>query len=163
MGWKLRKPWGWVCFQLKCLQKMELKMAEQFISWGSDIFLPTKQSSGNFVVLESGMGGHCARRSLRTPWKLGLRIVAWWKLRMFCEESFGKIKFFSETCRSTNSIAWKRWLPWSKWTLLSGRRKIRIWISKIVMVGCCKLSLYANESWDERAICFRRWLKRHAM
>ena len=27
------------------------------------------------------------------------------------------------------------------------------------MVGCCKLSLYANESWDERAIYFRQWLK----
>ena len=27
-------------------------------------------------------------------------------------------------------------------------KKIRILISKIVMVGCCKLSLYANESCD---------------
>ena len=59
-----------------------------------------------------------------------------------------------ETSRSTNFIAWKRWLIWSKWTLLNGRKKkkIRIWISKIAMVGCCKLSLYANESWDEHAI-----------
>ena len=28
------------------------------------------------VVVVSQNGGHCARRSLRTPWKLGLRIVA---------------------------------------------------------------------------------------
>ena len=42
-------------------------------------------------------------------------------------------------------------------------KKIRIWISKIALVGCCKLSLYANESWDEHAIYFRRWLKRRAM
>ena len=36
-----------------------------------------------------------------------------------------------------------------------------IWplISKIAMVGCCKLSLYTNGSCDEHAICFRRWLK----
>ena len=31
--------------------------------------------------------------SLRRPWKLGLRIVAWSKPRMFCEESLGKVKF----------------------------------------------------------------------
>ena len=38
-------------------------------------------------------GGHCARRSLRRPWKLGIRIVACPKLRMVCEEILGKIKF----------------------------------------------------------------------
>ena len=30
-----------------------------------------------------------------------------------------KIYGFSETSRSMNSIAWKRWLLWKKWTLLS--------------------------------------------
>ena len=35
-------------------------------------------------------------------------------------------------------------------------KKIRILISKIGMVGCCKLSLYANESCDEHPIYFRR-------
>ena len=35
-------------------------------------------------------------------------------------------------------------------------KKIRILISKIAMVGCCKLSLYADESCDEHAIYFRR-------
>ena len=34
--------------------------------------------------------------------------------------------------------------------------KIRILISKIAMVGCCKLSLYANESCDEHGVYFRR-------
>ena len=34
--------------------------------------------------------------------------------------------------------------------------KIRILISKTAMVGCCKLSLYANGSYDEYAIYFRR-------
>ena len=29
-------------------------------------------------------------------------------------------------------------------------------ISKTAMVGCCKLSLYANESCDEHAVYFRR-------
>ena len=37
--------------------------------------------------------GHCARCFLRTPWKLGLRIVVWSEPRVFCEESLGKIKF----------------------------------------------------------------------
>ena len=35
-------------------------------------------------------------------------------------------------------------------------KKKRILISKIAMVGCCKLSRYANESCDEHAIYFRR-------
>ena len=30
---------------------------------------------------------------MRRPWKLGIRIVAWSKPRMFCEESLRKIKF----------------------------------------------------------------------
>ena len=34
-------------------------------------------------------------------------------------------------------------------------KKIRILISKIAMVGCYKLSLYADESCDEHAIYFR--------
>ena len=33
---------------------------------------------------------------------------------------------------------------------------IRILISKTAMVGCCKLSLCANGSCDEHAVCFRR-------
>ena len=37
-------------------------------------------------------------------------------------------------------------------------KKIRILISKMktAMVGCCKVSLYANGSYDEHAIVFRR-------
>ena len=30
------------------------------------------------------------------------------------------------------------------------------WSKKTAMVGCCKLSLYANESCDEHAVHFRR-------
>ena len=31
------------------------------------------------------------------------------------------------------------------------------------LVGCCKLSLYANEACDEHEVYFRRWLKRRAL
>ena len=85
---------------------------------------------------------HCARRSLRRPWKLELRIVTWSKPRMFCEESVGKIKFkvFTSvhefyrlkaliTLEQVNTTEW------------SGKKR-RIFISKTAMVGCCKLSLY---------------------
>ena len=34
--------------------------------------------------------------------------------------------------------------------------KIRILISKTEMVGCCKLLLYANGTYDEHAVYFRR-------
>ena len=40
--------------------------------------------------------------------------------------------------------------------LVEKKKKRRILISKIAMVGCCKLSLYANESFDEHASYFRR-------
>ena len=33
-------------------------------------------------------------------------------------------------------------------------KKIRILISTIALLGCCKLSLYANESCDEHTIYF---------
>ena len=42
-------------------------------------------------------------------------------------------------------------------------KKIRILISKTAMVGCCKLSLYADGSCDEHAVYFRQWLTWHAM
>ena len=76
-------------------------------------------------------GGHYVRRSLRSPWKLGLRIVAWSKPRMFCEEK----KERKETLNwSTSSFAWNRRLLWNKWTVLSGRKKkIKILISKTAM------------------------------
>ena len=35
-------------------------------------------------------------------------------------------------------------------------KKIIILNSKTAMVGCCKLSLYANESCDKHAVYFRR-------
>ena len=77
---------------------------------------------------------------------------------MFCEESLGKIKFraFPKRigARSLESIDYFGASEHS--TLLSGRKKIGILLSKIAMVGCCKLSLYANESCDEHAIYFRR-------
>ena len=46
-----------------------------------------------FRRVQDTKGGHCARRSLWRPWKLGIRIIASSKPRMCCEESLGKIKF----------------------------------------------------------------------
>ena len=65
---------------------------------------------------------------------------------------------FSGTDRSTNSIAWKRWLLWNKRTL---QWKRRWWGYNLV--GCCKLSLLANESCDDNTVYFQRWLKWRAM
>ena len=42
-------------------------------------------------------------------------------------------------------------------------KKRRILISKTSMVGCWKLSFYANESCDEHGIYFWRWLKWRAL
>ena len=64
----------------------------------------------------------------------------------------------SGTGRSTNSVAWKRWLLWNKWIL-----HWKLWWKSYKLVGRCKLSLYENESCDEHAVYFWRWLKWHAM
>ena len=36
------------------------------------------------------------------------------------------------------------------------KKKIRIFFSKTAMVGCCKLSLFANGSCDKNAVYFQR-------
>ena len=81
---------------------------------------------------------------------------------LFCEESLGKIDAemfsFPGTGRSTNSIAWNRWLLLSKWML---QGKLRWWGYKLV--GRCKLSWYENEFCDEHAVYFWQWLKWRAM
>ena len=81
---------------------------------------------------------------------------------LFCKQSLGKIDAemlsFPGTGRSTNSVAWKRWLLWNRWML---QWKLRWWGYKLV--GRCKLSWYENESCDEHAVYFWRWLKWRAM
>ena len=75
---------------------------------------------------------------------------------MFCEKSLGKIKFKAFPKRvgprilSLESVDFfgtieHYWVVW---------KKIRILISTIALLGCCKLSLYANESFDEGTIYF---------
>jgi len=64
---------------------------------------------------------------------------------MFCEETLEKIKF-----RAFQEQVGPRILSLESADYLgtnehySGRKKRRILISKTAMVGCCKLSLYAN-------------------
>ena len=53
---------------------------------------------------------------------------------------------FSGTGRSPNSIAWKRWLLWNKWTLQWSKKIRRTLISKTSMVSvvnfhCMQMSL----------------------
>ena len=106
--------------------------------------------------LGSQKAGHCARRSLWRPWKLGLRIVAWLKPRMFCEESLGKIKFRAFPKRVGLRILSLESVDYfgasEHYWVVEKKKERRILISKIAMIRCCKLSLYANESCDEHAI-----------
>ena len=67
---------------------------------------------------------------------------------MFCEESLGKIKFgVFPKCVSPHILSLEiidyfqlEQVNTTEWS----EKKLRILISKIVMVGCCKLSLCAN-------------------
>ena len=84
---------------------------------------------------------------------------------MFCEESLGKIKFRAFPKRVGPRILSLESVDYfgaSEHYWVVGK-KIRILISKIAMIGCCKLSLYANESCDEQAIYSRQGLKWRAM
>ena len=80
---------------------------------------------------------------------------------MFCEESTGKIKesLNLELFRNLSVHEFyrlKALITLEQVSITECSKKIRISISKITMVGCGKLSLYANESCDEHAIYFRR-------
>ena len=86
---------------------------------------------------------------------------------MFCEQSLRKIKFKgSELFRNVSVHEFyrlKALITLEQVNTTEWSKKIRILISKIAMVGCGKLSLYANESCDEHAIYLRRWLKWRAV
>ena len=71
---------------------------------------------------------------------------------MFCEESLGKIKFraFPKRARVGNEFYRLKAL------ITLEQVNTTEWSKKTAMVGCCKLSLYANESCDEHAVHFRR-------
>ena len=45
----------------------------------------------------------------------------------------------------------------------AGRWSSMMNVRMFFLAGCCKLSFYANESCDEHAVYFRRWLKWSAM
>ena len=65
---------------------------------------------------------------------------------MFCKERLGKIKFRAFPKRVGPRILSHESVDYfGTSALLSGRKKIRILISKIAMVWCCKLSLFAND------------------
>ena len=86
-----------------------------------------------------------------------------WLIMPFCFSNCDKRGVFWVEIRNlfpgkTNSIAWKRWLLWNKW-MLHGKLRWRSY----KLVGRCKLSLYENESCDEHAVYFWRWLKWRAM
>ena len=81
----------------------------------------------------------------------------WSKPRMFCEERLN-LELFQNM--SVNEFYYlKALITLEQVNTTEWLKKIRILISKIAMVGCCKLSLNANGSCDEHAIYFRRWLK----
>ena len=63
------------------------------------------------------------------------------KPRLFCKESLGKIKFRAFPKRVGPQILLLESIDY-----LRTSERIRILISKILMFGCCKLSLYANGS-----------------
>ena len=80
---------------------------------------------------------------------------------MFCEESTGKIKesLNLELFRNVSVHEFyrlKALIALEQVDITEYSKTIRISITKITMVRCGKLSLYANESCDEHAIYFRR-------
>ena len=79
---------------------------------------------------------------------------------MFSEESLGKLKLRVFRKVSVHEFyRLKAFIPLEQVNTTDWSKKKKILISKIAMVACCKLSLYANESCDEHAIYLRRELK----
>ena len=87
---------------------------------------------------------------------------------MFCEESSGKIEESLNLELFRNVLVnefyrLKALITLEQVNITECSKQIRISISKIAMVECGNLSLYAKESCDEQAIYFRRWSKWSAM
>ena len=72
-----------------------------------------------------------------------LRIVAWSKPRMFCQESLGKIKLRAFPKRVGPRILLLENVDYLEQVNTSKWWKNKIW-NKTAMVGCCNLSLYTN-------------------
>ena len=71
---------------------------------------------------------------------------------MFCEESFGKIKFRAFPQQVGPQILSHESIDYFGTSGHYSGKKRGILISKTSMVGCCKLSLYENGSCDEHAM-----------
>ena len=83
--------------------------------------------------------------------------------RMFCEESLGKVNAKDLECVSgigwsTNSIAWKCWLLWNKWS-----RKRRILMSKTSINGADGVANWSGVVNFHWTFHFQQWPKWHAM
>ena len=115
---------------------------------------PPNFSGSTPGIFRTPKAGHCARRYLRRSWKLGLRIFAWSKQRMFCEESLEKIEFRAFPKRIGPRILSLVSADYSGASEHYWVVEKKILISKIAMVECCKLSLYANESCNEIVMRF---------
>ena len=99
------------------------------------------------------MGGHCARRSLGRSLETGTKnrcvmevthVYERLNLELFRNASVHEFYHFKALI-SLEQVNTTEWL-----------KKKKILISKTAMVGCCKLSLYANGSCDEHAVYFQR-------
>ena len=97
--------------------------------------------------------------------KLGIRIVVWPTPRMFCEESWGKIKFraFPErVCPRILSLGSVDYFGTSEH--FSGQKKKKKNLNwQNFDLECCKLAFHANDPSEEHAVYFRRWLKWRAL
>ena len=95
-------------------------------------------------IVETGTKNRClieARRSHASTAKKAWERLNLELFRNVSFHEFYRLKVFI-TFEQVNTTEWSK--------------KKRILISKTAMIGCCKLSLYANSSCDEHAVYFRR-------
>ena len=88
MAWHRKPAIGWGKSQILVWNRVRVS--------GSVPYTPSHffwKCPPEFLVVFLGHKRQVVVPGVLWPWKLGLRIVAWLKPRMFCEESSGKIKF----------------------------------------------------------------------
>ena len=116
-------------------------------------------------AVDTKVRGAGPRHSYRRPWKPGIRIVMWLPSRapcMFFEESFGEINARDVELFQNGSFhefcCLKALITLELVNILVVKKGRRIALSKIwwgdKLIGCCKLSLYANESCDKHAVLY---------
>ena len=88
--------------------RQDYKLTSLGASGGINLACVSSETHNLQPVFLRTLGGHCARRSLRRPWKLGLRILISKTAMIWC----CKLSLYANTSCDEHALYFRRWLKW---------------------------------------------------